>query len=1251
MRKYFRKIAFVLVLVLVVGNIVPIHCVGQVVQVDDEVVNVIITLKDKALLDLYRKEEQSDYLSVTQYLESDEGKDEREGILDEQERLSKKLDNIKILYQYTTIINGIAAQVNKADIQNIKALKEVQDVTIAREYESTEATLDNEISIEGSSERILSTYTGKGTVVSVIDTGADITHDVFSKDVAQPKLSKSNITQVVNEKHLHVAASAGDVYKSVKIPFAYDYADKDTNVCPNIDSIIAGNSHGTHVASVAAANQEENMSGVAKNAQILVMKVFDEKRVANTTNVIAAMEDSLLLGADVINLSLGSPVGFSSPDTIVEEQVYDKIASAGINVVSSAGNNYDSSNYNAVYGYTLSTNPDNGTINSPASYSACNAVASVKGSSFTSPYFTVNGKKIDYNEWAQYGQPKLSTFKGEKIEYYVINGSGTDADYEGIDVAGKIVVVSLSALPYIEVVKVAQSKGAIGVIIYNVITYPLEIDLSEKVDIPVVSVSMSNGSYLLSQANKIIEVTDEVASFDRVGGTVSEFSSWGANTDLEIKPEIAAPGEEIYGALPNGNYGNMTGTSMATPIISGYILLLKEYINSVEELAKLSDREKSELVMQLLMSTAVPQVDTTGAYFSPRRQGSGLADVKNALSTKAFLYTDNTIDTLKRPKLNLYDDPDRTGVFKSKFHIKNISKEQIRYAISYEALREGVSNIADGVWLVGKQDLSVKSMVDCSIKVDGEAISNQEITIDAGSDREIEVTISLNDKLKTATDKNMKNGAYIEGYIQFVPAEGECKLSIPYMGYYGSWTEPPIFDTGDIYGLGGYSQGYNALFTDKGKHILGINPFDSYMYYFLQNSVNPLFDLAMYEAYTLKPDRNKIAISPNKDGLFDSIDVAVFSLLRNVKSLVYELQDSQGKVVWRNEECNVSKSVLSKKTGRIATQKISFDLSSYFNSTNVKNDEVYTLYIKGKLDYDKAGSDEYQDQISYPLTVDKDKPVVTNVENYKENDKNYLKLDVSDNQYVANIELDKKDTEGKKVKISSKNLNEEEKGATTSVMFDITSALTSEEDINTWELTVYDYAMNKTTVSVGQALNPVVSPTTETSTIQPPTIAPSVETPSGGGETVNQTRVPTSGDVIPTSSAKPGTTEVKPTPSLKPETSKAPSISIDNSKKLKVSGLRIKKKTKKTKKTVTVTWNKVINATHYEIYVYDKSLKKYIKVAAVSDKQNSYTIRKIGKKPLKAGVKYKVKVRAVRKMPNKITYGGFSNILTVNLKK
>ena len=111
--------------------------------------------------------------------------------------------------------------------------------------------------------------------------------------------------------------------------------------------------------------------------------------------------------------------------------------------------------------------------------------------------------------------------------------------------------------------------------------------------------------------------------------TMSSFSSWGVPGSLEMKPEITAPGGNIYSLKDGGTYQNMSGTSMAAPQITGMAALVAQYIreNDLTEQTGLTTRQ---LAQSLLMSTADPLMATSTLEYSPRAQGAGLVDLVKA---------------------------------------------------------------------------------------------------------------------------------------------------------------------------------------------------------------------------------------------------------------------------------------------------------------------------------------------------------------------------------------------------------------------------------------------------------------------------------------------------------------------------------------------------------------------------------------------------------------------------------------------
>ena len=65
-----------------------------------------------------------------------------------------------------------------------------------------------------------------------------------------------------------------------------------------------------------------------------------------------------------------------------------------------------------------------------------------------------------------------------------------------------------------------------------------------------------------------------------VANQLSDFSSWGVTTDGQLKPDVTAPGGNIYSSFNDNTYGSISGTSMAAPHVTGVAVLVKEYLQN-----------------------------------------------------------------------------------------------------------------------------------------------------------------------------------------------------------------------------------------------------------------------------------------------------------------------------------------------------------------------------------------------------------------------------------------------------------------------------------------------------------------------------------------------------------------------------------------------------------------------------------------------------------------------------------------------
>ncbi len=902
--------------------------------------------------------------------------------------------------EYDKAVQGFALSAPAGSLDAIRAVSGVKAAFLDRETRVEDA--DDQVAGEGAtnSSRISTqdpanlsaqlmmhadqiTQKGDGKVVAVIDTGVDMTHPAFTGALGgTPALSADKVASLTPQ--LGNGKTGG--YVSEKFPFAYDYADNDPDASPTGEA----GSHGTHVAGITAGNAGE-IVGIAPDAQIIVAKVARSSNGGIPDSaLLAALDDMVVLRPDVVNLSLGQTGGMDNEADSMYATVFKSLQDAGVTVNAAAGNEY-TAGYGNLSGKNLPyvSDPDSSVLCEPASYSSVVSVASVDNSLAHSA-FTVGDRNIAYQRaGGADGQkmPDLSDLTGGPFEY-VDGGIGSPEDGQALKakypegLAGKIVLVKRGSLTFQDKFNnIAGSKPA-GFIVYNNVPGDSLVVMSLATDgVPAAFISQADGEAMLAAADHRLSVAPGKVVPPSSKYSMSSFSSWGVTPDLRLKPEVAAPGGNIYSAVPGGTYEFMSGTSMATPQMAGVSAVVLERVQNDPLFASMSAREKIDVVQNLIMGTATPVVDPlqdTGVFYSPRKQGSGLTNVL-AATTSSVYPTVVGAPEQSRPKADLGDG---TNGWHFDVTLHNLSGVEATYSLNTQALSE----IVDGGFFTGQSsDWRGKGV---NIAYSGAASGSGEgatVTVPANGEATVGIDVTPGSEFASYVADNTPNGTFLDGFVRFTSkTASQPDLTVPYAGFYGNWGKAPIFD---------------ALASSGGAHTLA-----SWVYNGStgqQLGYNPLVKDA--DRIGL-PNSSKNVISRSDASGAPTVLQPRTGTLRSVHTINAAYTNAAGETVASFTRFMNWKSALDSSTGKMTWVEQGHDpMTLDTRSDAFKNlpDGQYKLTLSAHND----GPSQAEQSISYDFRIDTVAPVVSNMEYKGEGADTVLSFDVTDASPLAAIDL------------------------------------------------------------------------------------------------------------------------------------------------------------------------------------------------------------------------------------------------------
>lgn len=495
-------------------------------------------------------------------------------------------------------------------------------------------------------------FTGKGEIIADIDTGIDYYHANFggSGNAADFTYGFAHSTTVpaFNADGTTVA------FPSAKVPVGFDFVGNDYDasapagspkLTPHPDPnpldcpASLGGGHGSHTAGSAAGfgvlsdgstfhgpydssiytSHTFNVApGVAPEATIYAYRVFG---CSGSSDIVPeAIDQAVKDGANVINMSLGSPFGRTDDPTAVAAQ---NAVNDGVVVVASVGNQ----------------GPNAYLAGSP---STANGVISVAAMDASRPTFsgaaiglasgTVTG--IDANDGPL---PVTGPIDVLKDSAGGVSLGCAASDYAGVK-AGDIVVTLRGVCARVDRATFGQAAGAAAVIMINSSSGlpPFEGPIP-GVTIPFIGVLDSSSAALVAANGATVTINPTTVPNPGFQLTANFSSGGPRNGDSAPKPDVVAPGVSVLSTGVGTGTGGvfMSGTSMAAPMVTGSAALIRQAHPSWPPSA----------VKAALMGTADASSSLILGYNS-RLDGAGVIQDQRAATTVAYATTTDQLDDL-----------------------------------------------------------------------------------------------------------------------------------------------------------------------------------------------------------------------------------------------------------------------------------------------------------------------------------------------------------------------------------------------------------------------------------------------------------------------------------------------------------------------------------------------------------------------------------------------------------------------------
>ena len=417
--------------------------------------------------------------------------------------------------------------------------------------------------------------TGKETIVAVIDSGIDYSHPDFRNADGSTRILKLWDQTIAPNSDKGYASPKGyplgTLFSQSRINEALAAVTpaRKNEICPSIDT----SGHGTHVTGIAAGNGRASQGtyrGIAYEADLLIVKLGtpDPKGFPSTTQLMQAVDfcvrESISYGKPVaINLSFGNTYGSHSGTSLLETYL-DSVSNLGkICIVAGSGNEGNSAGH---AGGQILENESRRIEFAVGDYEKSLSIQiwknywdeirlSIQPPSGSAPVFVPN-------------TPGNWRFRMDGTDLFLYYGEPSP--------------YSLYQELYLELL---GGDGYIAAGIWNLtLTAQKVTDGIYDLWMPVFSVRGTNTQFLTPAPETTLTIPSTASgvitagAYDSFSNTLAPFSGRGFTWNLNlVKPDLLAPGVDITSASPGGGYETRSGTSMATPFVTGSCALLMQW--------------------------------------------------------------------------------------------------------------------------------------------------------------------------------------------------------------------------------------------------------------------------------------------------------------------------------------------------------------------------------------------------------------------------------------------------------------------------------------------------------------------------------------------------------------------------------------------------------------------------------------------------------------------------------------------------